>query len=433
MLNPRICAAKILNEVLFEKKSLAAAIKLSNKSQQINLTKELCFGVCRYYFQLKAILSQLMHKPIKAKEAEIECLLLLGIYELLYLNTAKHAVVSDVVECTKLLKKDWASKLANAILRSFLRSQDDLMAACKNDLTAEYNHPLWFIQKIQLAYPQDWQAILQANNQHAPMILRVNHLKVSTEKYLTLLNENDISAQVSDICPTAIILETASSVTHLPNFSDGFCSVQDVSAQLAASFLQLAPGLNVLDACAAPGGKTTHLLEAEPALASVTALDHDKDRVKTIHENLTRLQLSANVITAEAENLDSWWNKKLNKKMFDRILLDAPCSAAGVIRRHPDIKLLREVSDFKNLVATQRTLLQALWQTLKPNGLLLYATCSIFPEENSENIAWFLQNTVDAKLVPLPLQSTHSSIGLQLFPGEYSGDGFYYCLLFKNL
>lgn len=427
MLNPRICAAMILKEVIFEKHSLAPALRLSNKSQQSNLTKELSFGVCRYYFQLKTILSQLMSKSIKAKEAGIECLLLLGIYELLYLNTAKHAVVSDVVECTKILKKTWATNLVNAILRNFLRNQADLVAHSIKNREAEFNHPEWMIKKIKQAYPTEWQSILQINNQHPPMTLRVNPLKTTREDYQTLLHDQGIMTQLAEHCPYALVLESACNVLNLPKFSEGFCSVQDVNAQLAAGFLQLKPGLDVLDACAAPGGKTTQLLEIEPKLHSVIALENDRERVKIIHENLTRLQLSAKVITADAADLSSWWNNTA----FDRILLDAPCSATGVIRRHPDIKLLRQESDIKNLIHTQRELLRALWQTLKPNGLLLYVTCSIFPEENAENIEWFLQNTTDAELIPLPLQSTYSLIGLQLLPGEYAGDGFYYALLRK--
>lgn len=428
MLNPRICAAKILKEVIFENHSLAPSLKLANKSQQSNLTKELSFGVCRYYFQLKTILSQLMSKSIKAKEAEIECLLLIGIYELMHLNTAKHAVVSDIVECTKILKKTWATNLANAILRNFLRNQADFVANSIKKREAEYNHPEWLIKKIKHAYPTEWQSILQTNNQHAPMSLRVNPLKTTRDAYQTLLHDQDIMTQLAEHCSNALVLESACSVLNLPHFADGYCSVQDVNAQLAAGFLQLKPGLSVLDACAAPGGKTTQLLEIEPKLLSVLALENDRERVKIIYENLTRLQLSAKVITADAADLASWWNKAA----FDRILLDAPCSASGVIRRHPDIKLLRQESDIKNLLHTQRELLQALWQTLKPNGLLLYVTCSIFPEENSENIKWFLQNTTDAELVPLPLQSTQSLIGLQLLPGEYAGDGFYYALLRKT-
>ncbi len=428
MLNPRVCAATILKDVLFENKSLAPSIKLANKSQQSNLTKELCFGVCRYYFQLKFILSKLMSKPIKSKEAEVECLLLLGIYELTYLNTAKHAVVSEIVECTKLLNKTWATKLVNAILRNFLRNQADLIGNSLNDITAKYNHPRWLAKKIKLIYPTKWEMILQANNQQAPMILRVNQQKISTAAYLGKLAEQQIAAHLSPASNTAIILETACPIANLPNFADGYCSVQDVNAQLAANFLQLSPGQIVLDACAAPGGKTAHLLETESKLASLVAIDNDSERVKVIHENFLRLQLSATIITADAINLNVWWDKK----SFDRILLDAPCSATGVIRRHPDIKLLRQETDINNLVKTQRALIQSLWQTLKLNGLLLYVTCSILPEENAENILWFLQNNTDAKILRLPLSTKHSEIGLQLLPSEFEGDGFYYCLLQKK-
>lgn len=428
MLNPRICASNILVEVIFEYKSLSASLKFANQSQQVNLTKELCFGVCRYYFQLKLILSKLMTKPIKPQEAQIECLLLLGIYELSHLNTATHAVVSELVECTKILKKTWATKLVNAVLRNFLRNQTELTEVSLKDVTARYNHPQWLIKKIKKDYPVEWENILHANNQQAPMILRVNQQKITTHDYLKMLNTQSIVGHLSEICSTALILEKGCPVTKLPKFADGYCSVQDINAQLAANFLQLSAGQNVLDACAAPGGKTGHILESAPKLASLLAIDNDIERMKIVQENLERLQLSAKTIRANVENLHEWWDKKL----FDRILFDAPCSATGVIRRHPDIKLLREESDIANLVKIQRQLLTSLWQTLKPSGLLLYVTCSILPEENSENITWFLQQNNNAKILPLPLTTKHAAIGLQLLPGEFEGDGFYFCLLQKK-
>lgn len=429
--NPRICAAHILTKVIFEKKSLSEVLPLANKSKQINLTKELCFGVCRYYFQLKHILKQLVTKPIKSKEAEIECLLLIGIYELSHLNTAKYAVVSELVECTKTLKKNWATNLVNGVLRNFLRHQP---LEDRADLESTYNHPTWLIKKIKKAWPKEWEKILDHNNTPAPLTLRINPHKTSLQNYLTLLSEAELSAHPSPVAKHALILGSPCPVTQLPNFADGFVSVQDVNAQLAAEFLSLSPGLTVLDACAAPGGKFTHLLETERRIAKLIAIDHDKKRIQKIHENLTRLDLNKTkntqiqILTADVNALSSWWDKHL----FDRILLDAPCSSTGVIRRHPDIKLLRQESDITKIAEHQRTLLQTLWRTLKPNGLLLYVTCSILPEENVDNIKWLLENFSEAEVIPLPQQSTRCEIGLQLLPGDYEGDGFYYCLIKKS-
>lgn len=425
--NPRLCAAKVLKQVLEEGKSLSTVLTQANKSSEIGLTKELCFGVCRYYFQLKFILSQLMKKAMKSKEIEVEILLLLGIYELIYLNTAEHAVVSEIVESIKQLKKTWAIKLSNAILRNFLRQKNELLMQVEKDPLAKYAHPKWLMREIKKAYPGDWKDILDQNNIPAPMILRVNQKLTRTEDYLQQLIKANISALASSSCDSALILENPCNVNKLPKFSEGYCSVQDVSAQLAAQFLQLKPGQTVLDACAAPGGKSCHLLEKEPKLSKLIAVDESFERAQKIHENLNRLHLQADVKVAKAEDLASWWDGEL----FDRILLDAPCSALGVIRRHPDIKLLRQKSDIAQLVEIQRRLLLKLWDSLKPGGLLLYATCSVLPAENSENIEWFLSEKSDASIIQLTHSTSHATIGLQLFPGDMSGDGFYYGLLQK--
>lgn len=436
MKDPRITAANILYEVIVEKKSLSQILHKANDSTAVSLTKELCFGVCRYYFQLECILEQLLQKKIKAQEKIIEILLLLGIYELLYLNTAKYAVVSEIVNCIKSLKKNWAIKLGNAVLRNFLRNKEHILLTIKKDQQAELAQPKWLITELKKAWPLCWYKILEQSNHAPPMIVRVNQRLITTEDYQALLNKKNIRSQKSEVVCSALILEKACHVSELPGFTIGYCSVQDVSAQLAVSFLQLAPNFTVLDACAAPGGKTTQILEAEENLASLIALDSDAERIIKIQENLTRLkfiprakseQFHATVKTARAENLEEWWDGNL----FDRILLDAPCSATGVIRRHPDIKLLRKKEDIKTLINTQRTLLSQLWKVLKPEGLLLYVTCSILPPENSENIQWFLETQKNVRMLPLDFPINHSQLGLQLFPGDFSGDGFYYCLLQK--
>ncbi len=424
--NPRICAASILTEVVADKKSLNAVIDTARKSSEMALTKQLCFGTCRYYFQLKHIQKNFLKKSIKAKEMQVEMLLLCALYELIYLNTQPHAVVNETVEALKIIKKHWAVKLINGILRNFLRQKSQQLENLTKNPVAFYAHPLWLIEKIKKAYPTDFQKILAENNKKAPMILRVNQQKITTQNYLEKLKAHDIEASTSPICDSAIVLKSACQVQALPGFFEGECSIQDVHAQLAVNLLPVDATHRVLDACAAPGGKSAHLLEKFSNDLDLTVLDVDAHRIPLVLENFERLHLSAKILTADATALNDWWDKNA----FDRILLDAPCSATGVIRRHPDIKLLRQESDIAQLQKTQRALLKTLWQTLKSGGKLLYCTCSVLPEENMENIQWFLQTTQNATIQRLSLASS-TTTGLQKLPGDACGDGFYYCLLNK--
>jgi 16S rRNA (cytosine967-C5)-methyltransferase len=359
---------------------------------------------------------------------DIHCLLLLGLYQIVHIQTAAHAAVSETVSVTRQLKKNWAKSLVNAVLRNFLREQTGLLAECGNNERFNSAHPEWLLNAIRQAWPNDWHSIVEANNQQAPMWLRVNLQKTSAQNYLTQLQDAGINASIQGD-DAAILLGQATDVTRLPGFAEGYVSVQDGAAQLAARIIDLQPGQRVLDACAAPGGKMAHMLEIQPALALMLALDKDADRLNRVDENLQRLGLTASVLTADAGSPNDWWDGQ----QFDRILLDSPCSGTGVIRRHPDIKALRKPADIQATSNLQANLLAALWPLLKAGGKLLYATCSILPQENSLQIERFLQAQHDASLLPnWPGVGRDTSPGLQILPGESSMDGFYYACLQKT-
>ncbi len=340
-----------------------------------------------------------------------------------------HAVVQETVEAAVALKKLWAKDLLNACLRAYLRDTTRVQATVNADLAARYSHPLWLIDEIQRAWPNDWENILNANNERPPMVLRVNLRRTAREVFLARLTENAINAQSLPLVDTAVKLETPVAVTALPGFAQGEVSVQDAAAQLAAVLLDAQSGERVLDACAAPGGKTGHLLEHSPGLSELIALDKDAKRVALIEENLKRLDLHANTLVGDASQPQDWWDGKL----FDRILADVPCSATGVIRRHPDIKLRRQAQDLPLLIAAQADFLNRLWPLLKPGGKLLYVTCSILPMENEKQIQAFLAHHANAREIPLPaLAGRPCVVGRQRLPGEAGLDGFYYACLGKN-
>lgn len=432
MNNPRYIATKILLQVITERRSLTTALltaKLDNT--QANLVKELCFGVCRWYFRLQALTARLLAKPLRDKDQDIQIALLIGLYQILYLRIPDHAAVVETVDVARALKKPWATKLMNGVLRSFLRQREALLALVDYTLPERYSHPKWLVDAIQAAWPSEAEAILQANNQHPPLCLRINRLKISRDDYLKTLARQDITAQPILDVPYGILLEKAREITELPGFNQGHFFVQDSSAQFAANLLQLAPKQRVLDACAAPGGKTTHILETEPQLSTLVAVDHDPQRLEKVRQNVQRLGLTTAItwITADASLPATWWDGQ----PFDRILLDAPCSGTGVIRRHPDIKLLRTPEDITSLAQQQQALLEALWPLLKPDGLLVYATCSIFPAENQQVVQAFLQRhpeAVEKEIVADWGIATHP--GRQILPGADNGDGFYYAVLGKK-
>jgi 16S rRNA (cytosine967-C5)-methyltransferase len=425
----RLIAARVIDEVTQGQSltdSLEHALRPIKDPRDRAFIQAICFGVCRFYTRLDVILSHLLQKPMQAKDADVHALLLVGLYQIIEMRVPAHAAVSETVNATEKLNKPWARGLVNAILREYLRHSEDINAAIQSDEEAFYAHPAWWVDTIKEAWPTEWEAILNANNSHPPFSLRVNQQHLSREKYLALLAENSISAQIIPDTTNGIILDTPISVEQLPGFAAGDVSVQDGAAQLAAELLQLAPQQHVLDACAAPGGKLTHMLEVEPTL-SLVAVEKEAGRLSPIKENLLRLNMQATVICCDAGDAKDWWDGQ----PFDRILLDAPCSASGIIRRHPDIKLLREPGDVSVLAKEQRYLLDALWPCLKPGGLLIYATCSIFPEENSQVVQRFLAAHPDAQEEKIEAAwGVPCDVGRQIFPGKHM-DGFYYARLKK--
>ncbi len=430
-MNTRALATSVLQKVLSQGKSLAQVLppvkEKCSSSQDAAFLQMLSYGVIRFYPRLCFLADQLIRKPLKSKDQDLYFLILIGIYQLSNLDVPAYAALQETVEATKVLKKNWATGFVNATLRTYQRQGSDLEKQLPTKPEALYSHPTWFIQAIQKAWPEQWQSILLNNNQQPPLTLRVNRLKKTREQYLSLLNESAITGVSLAQTSSGIILDPPLPITELPGFSEGFFSVQDGASQLVADQLKLSPGLRVLDACAAPGGKTSHLLETEPNISELVAIELSESRTKTIFENLKRLQLQATVITADAQNPSTWWDNK----PFDRILLDAPCSSSGVIRRHPDIKFLRKFTDIAALQAQQLDLLRALWPLLEPNGILLYTTCSIFPKENVEVIQQFLSE-VTATPLPLSLPTgIPQTLGHQILPGQDNLDGFYYACLQK--
>ncbi|MCW5617713.1 MAG: 16S rRNA (cytosine(967)-C(5))-methyltransferase RsmB [Nitrosomonas sp.] len=389
--------------------------------QQKGAIQDFSYGVLRYHGQLAEILAHLLEK--KPQDRKIYYLLLIGLYQLLYSKSSVYTITNQIVTASRALSSNKKIQgLVNAVLRNFIRRKEILIAKTTEKDVSFYSHPQWWIDKLRTQYPGNFQAILSANNKHPPMTLRVNQRKISIIAYQRCLAEQGMEAQL--IWPEALLLKHPVGVEKLPGFYDGLVSVQDAGAQRAATLLDTQSGMHVLDACAAPGGKSTHLLEL--ADISLTVLDNDDDRLEQVRQNLLRLQLHAaqtQIICGNAATPDAWWNGK----PFDRILADVPCSASGVICRHPDIKWIRRESDLKKFAADQHAILNALWQILARNGKLLYVTCSIFHEENKLQIAQFMREHSDAHLLPLSDPMIPDG---QLLP-DMQHDGFFYALLQK--
>jgi len=428
-LNTRLIAARVLTRVLQDGQSLTAALDANLPSVELSKDKAfvqaLCYGVCRHYYRLDFILNELLAKPIK--DLDVKALALVGLYQLSYMRVKPHAAVSETVLATR--KKPWAKALINALLRNFQRDQASLEQKADTVNWISLSHPLWLVQKIEQDWPEHAQDILLENNQQPPMSLRVNLSRISTEQYLQQLTAQAINAVAVDCCASAIILDKPVAVDLLPGFMDGLVSVQDVAAQLAAGLLDVLPGHRVLDVCAAPGGKAAHILEHQPQLKELVAVDIDSTRLLRVTDTLQRLKLSATLIAGDALAPQDWWDKQV----FERILLDAPCSALGVIRRHPDIKLLRRADDIEPLQALQQNILNAIWPLLAPGGIMVYATCSILKQENEQQIATFLATHADAKEVAIEEATwgVEASHGRQIITGTAAMDGFYYARLTK--
>jgi len=431
-MHTRALAATVVFQALSEGRSLAdtlpSAIERLRDASERALLQELTYGTLRWYSQLDGVAQLLLRKPFKRKDGDVFALLLVGLYQLMHLRVAPHAAVSLSVSAVDDLGKSWAKGLVNAVLRGYQRDPALLERACAKS-SAALAHPDWLLNAFKRDWPQHWQAIAQANNARPPMTLRVNQRQVGRDAYAAQLEQKSLPAHASEFAPEALTLDTPVDVLHLPEFARGWVSVQDAAAQLAAQLLDAQPGERVLDACAAPGGKSAHILERQPALGELVALDRDGQRMRRVTENLQRLGLQAQCVVADAAAAVDWWDAR----PFDRILLDAPCSATGVIRRHPDIKVLRRETDVAGLVEQQAQLLNALWPLLREGGTLVYATCSVLRGENELQVQNFLTAHADAQEIPIAAAWGHAcAVGRQILPGEADMDGFYYATLCKQ-
>lgn len=424
--NLRSVAAQTIEKVVEQGQSLSTVLPVAQKTladKDAALLQELCYGVLRTLPQLEWLISQLMERPMTGKQRTIHFLVMVGLYQLIYTRIPAHAALAETVEGAVFLKRQQFKGLINGVLRQFQRKQEELTQQM-NKGDQQYLHPKWLLERIRHAWPEQWEAIVEANNQRPPMWLRVNRQHHTRDAWLSLLQESGKMAEPDPVHADALGLESPCPVSQLPGFDQGWVTVQDASAQGCVALLDPQNGEEILDLCAAPGGKTTHILEAAPQ-ANVLAVDIDAQRLTRIVENLQRLNMTAEVKMGDGCFPESW----CGDRQFDRILLDAPCSATGVIRRHPDIKWLRRDRDIAELAALQRKILDAIWPYLKSGGTLLYATCSVLPEENHLQVADFLQRHEDAILSET---GDANRPGLQVFPVIEGGDGFFYAKMLKR-
>lgn len=426
----RACAARIIAEVL-RGDSLDRALEshlhsLPDRDQP--LCREICFGTVRQYPRLNALLNQLLQKPLRAKDRDVHALALAGLYQLTSMRIPAHAAVSATVDAATVLKKRQLSGLLNAVLRRFQREEEALSEALSDAAAAA--HPDWLWDALGEHWPSHREQIAQANNSHPPMTLRVNLSRVDRDSYQQQLADAGINAHPGALSPAALTLEQAVDVTQLPGFGEGLCSVQDEAAQLAAQLLAPQSGERILDACAAPGGKSCHILEQQPSGIDLTAMDVSEERLHRVQENLDRLGLSATLLACDGGNPSA---ALIESAPFDAMLLDVPCSATGVIRRHPDVKLLRREEDAASFAAQQHAILDGLWPLLAVGGRLLYVTCSILPEENSQVVGKFIARHSNAHEETLSLSGAQRcSQGLQLLPDMSGTDGLYFAMLRKQ-
>ncbi|HEY3646259.1 MAG TPA: 16S rRNA (cytosine(967)-C(5))-methyltransferase RsmB [Gammaproteobacteria bacterium] len=428
---PRVLAVQALMAVAVEDQTLTQAAEQAaagcKDPRDAALVKELCYGTLRWQPRLDAWLAKLLQRPMKPADQDVKILLLLGLYQLAYLRIPDHAAVQQTVEACRLLDKSWAASLVNAVLRRFQRERAEIEAAVAEDPEARYAHPKWFIEELQRDWPEHWQTMLEAGNERPPFTLRVNRRVQSRADYLAKLDALGIAAQACEHSPDGVTLGVPMDAKLLPGFAEGAVSVQDEGAQLAEQLLDAADGMRVLDACAAPGGKTCHLLERHAL--QMTAVELEARRAQRIRENLTRLKLDAQLKVADAAQVQSWWDGE----PYQRILLDAPCSASGVVRRHPDVKFRRTPGEVVTAAGLQAKLLGALWPLLAPGGKLLYVTCSVFQRENAAQIAAFLAGHPDAAALPLHQGwGVTAGAGQQVLTGQGGMDGFYYACLEKR-
>ena len=416
---------QVLEQGKSSRETLAIAQARHSKKDAAWL-QEMAMGVFRHLPQLQIWLRELLEQSLKGSKKILEHVILLGFYQQAFSRVSDHAAVAATVNAAEVLGGKGLKGLINAILRNFQRQQ--LAEQVSDNPIIQSGLPKWLYKRLANAYPQELESLLSGMNQPAPIWLRVNQQQCTQPDYCNALAEADIRFALSEAHPDAVILLDRTPITTLPGFAEGWFSVQDGAAQLAAPLLDAQPGERILDCCAAPGGKSAHILERTSGLAELIALDSEASRLTRMSENLQRLQLHANLVCADAAEVNSWWDGK----PFDRILLDAPCSATGVIRRHPDIRWLRKSADIEVLQALQYKILSNLWRTLKPGGTLVYATCSVLPVENKAQISRFLQEHSNAQLLPIQPGETIEQPGRQILPGEQQMDGFYYARLLKS-
>jgi 16S rRNA (cytosine967-C5)-methyltransferase len=384
--------------------------------------QDICYGTLRFLGEIDAVLGRLLDRPLK--DERLRNLLRITVYQLARTRAAPHAVVDHAVRTTVALGLTPAKGLVNALLRNFLRRRDTLLVDARSSDVGHYSHPQWWIDKLRAQYPSDYERMLAVANGHPPLTLRVNARETTVEMYLATLESRGIAAR--HLGGTTVMLDRPVAVEQIPGFGDGLVSVQDAAAQYAATALDLRAGARVLDACAAPGGKTAHILEIENV--DVLALDSDPVRLERVRSNLERLHLAASTVCGDATDVSHWWDGV----PYSRVLADVPCSASGVVRRHPDIKWLRRPEDVDAFAQRQRQILEALWHVLGPGGKLLYATCSVFDEENNAQIERFLLHHPDAQRLKLPEPQTNAQqLAGQIVPDERH-DGFFYALLQKT-
>jgi 16S rRNA (cytosine967-C5)-methyltransferase len=413
-----VLSGRSLDAQLRSASSAAAGLSTADRAAVQAIT----YGTLRLLGEIDGVIDLLLKRPLEHQR--VRDLLRIAVYQLAYTRAAPYAIVDHAVRACVLLRLDAAKGLVNAVLRRFSREREALLQQARRTETGAYSHPAWWIEKLRVQYPEHYTAMLSNANEHPPLTVRINQRRTTVEDYLGRLARAEITARV--LGGPAVVIEHPIPVAELPGFDEGDVSVQDAAAQEAVGYLDLRAGQRVLDACAAPGGKTAHILES--ADVELTAADNDAQRLQRIESNLKRLQLKARVVRADVSQPREWWDGV----PFARILADVPCSASGVVRRHPDIKWLRRPSDIARFAERQHTILNALWQLLETDGKLLYVTCSVFHEENGAQIDEFLERHHDARRLSLPGPHTNAhGLAGQILPDE-THDGFFYALLQKS-
>ncbi|MFQ5660194.1 MAG: 16S rRNA (cytosine(967)-C(5))-methyltransferase RsmB [Gammaproteobacteria bacterium] len=429
-MDARATAARILSTLLQNRQTLDQIMPGSTQRlehpKDRAFVRELCHGVLRWYFQLDFILDKLLTKPLRSRDCDIRAVLFCGLYQLDHLRIPDHAAVSATVEAASSLNKEWAKQLINAVLRRYQRERDLIQKSVQAHPSACYAHPDWLLSMLQQDWPGHWRMIMLNNNQHPPMHLRVNRLLTDRNAYLLELTQAGLSGITSDMVNSGIRLASPVDVDTLPGFREGRISIQDFGAQLAVALLDVCPGHRVLDCCAAPGGKTAQIFETEPRIGQLIAVECDKRRVELLEATRERLHIDVEIIHADVRETADWWDGL----QFDRILLDAPCSATGVIRRHPDIKVLKGAGMIPGMINKQYELLDAVWPLLKSGGKLVYATCSLLCCENDRQIEKFTTSHADARVKRFDAGwGIATNCGHQTLPGYDETDGFYYAVM----